>query len=89
MTNLADPAIARIRAWQTSRYRLRRTGYKALKRVVYAAYYGAPTTWPALGCPGPPPVGAPSPVKSTVTEGARPEAPRPPRPRPATPEPRP
>jgi hypothetical protein len=79
---------ARIRAWQTSRYRVRRTGYKALKRVVYAAYYGAPATWNAIGYPGPPPIAA-APVKGTVTEGARPEPARPARPRTPPPEPRP
>jgi hypothetical protein len=79
---------ARIRSWQTSRFRVRRTGYKALKRVVYAAYYGAPATWSALGYPGPPPIGPLVPIRGTVTEGARPEPPRPARPRPP-PEPRP
>jgi len=53
---------ARIRAWQTSRYTLRRTGYKALKKLVYAAYYGAPATWGALGYPGPPARGLPGPA---------------------------
>jgi hypothetical protein len=79
---------ARIRAWQTSRFLVRRTGYKALKRVVYAAYYGAPATWAALGYPGPPAVDPLVPVKGTVTEGERTEPVRPPRPRPPV-EPRP
>jgi hypothetical protein len=79
---------ARIRSWQTSRYRVRRTGFKALKRVVYAAYYGAPATWSALGYPGPPPLGPRAPVRGTVTEGEPTEPARPPRPRPV-PEPRP
>jgi hypothetical protein len=64
---------ARIRAWQASRYTLRRTGYKALKKLVYAAYYGAPATWPALGYPGPPSLGPrPSPREK---ERERPEPP--------------
>ena len=50
---------ARIRAWQQSRYRVRRTGYKALKKIVYSSYYGARETWAAIGYPGPPPTGGP------------------------------
>jgi hypothetical protein len=65
---------ARIRAWQRSRFRIRRTGYKALKKIVYGSYYGAPATWAALGYPGPPSIGAPidrnAPfVPGTITEG--------------------
>jgi hypothetical protein len=48
---------ARIRAWQLSRYRVRRTGYRALKKIVYSSYYGARETWAAIGYPGPPPTG--------------------------------
>jgi hypothetical protein len=71
---------ARIRAWQQSRYRLRRTGYKALKKIVYGCYYGAPETWPAIGYPGPPVPGAPldrsrSVVPGTITEGEEPQVP--------------
>jgi hypothetical protein len=66
---------ARIRAWQTSRYRLRRTGYKALKKLVCAAYYGAAATWPAIGYPGPPALVS----KAKVAEPAPEEAPRTPK----------
>jgi hypothetical protein len=45
---------ARIRAWARSRLALRRTGYRALTRLVYAAYYASPETYGALGYPGPP-----------------------------------
>ncbi len=45
---------ARIRAWAGSRISLLRTGYRALKRLVCAAYYASPETWPAVGYPGPP-----------------------------------
>ena len=70
----AEQQDARIRGWQQSRYRIRRTGYKALKKIVYGSYYGAPETWPAIGYPGPPPIGAPldrTPrfVPGTITEG--------------------
>jgi hypothetical protein len=44
----------RLRAWGSSRIALRRTGYRALKRLVYAAYYASPEVWPAVGYPGPP-----------------------------------
>jgi hypothetical protein len=68
---------ARIRAWQQSRYKVRRTGYKALKKIVYSSYYGARETWKALGYPGPPPIGAPIDrserfVPGTLTEGPPP-----------------
>ncbi len=71
---------ARIRAWQRSRYRIRRTGYKALKKIVYGSYYGAPETWAAIGYPGPPAIGAPvdrTPRFSpgTITEGEGPPSP--------------
>jgi hypothetical protein len=68
---------ARIRAWQQSRYRVRRTGYKALKKIVYSSYYGARETWAAIGYPGPPTVGPPVDrsergASGTVTEGVFP-----------------
>jgi hypothetical protein len=66
---------ARIRAWQASRYTLRRTGYKALKKLVYAAYYGSPATWGAIGYAGPPSRGAPRPAPGR--EPARQAAPEP------------
>lgn len=45
---------ARLRAWERSRLALRRTGFHALKRLVYAVYYASPETWSAVGYPGPP-----------------------------------
>jgi hypothetical protein len=44
----------RLRAWAESRIAVRRTGFQALKRLVYAAYYGARDCWVAVGYPGPP-----------------------------------
>ncbi|HEX7489623.1 MAG TPA: gluconate 2-dehydrogenase subunit 3 family protein [Anaeromyxobacteraceae bacterium] len=44
----------RLTAWAQSRHPLRRTGYRALKRLVYASYYGSPETWAAIGYAGPP-----------------------------------
>ena len=73
----AEQQDARIRAWQQSRYRVRRTGYRALKKIVYSSYYGARETWAAIGYPGPPPIGAPIDrserfVPGTITEGGLP-----------------
>ena len=40
--------------WMNSRLAIRRTGYLALRTLVTAAYYGHPSTWAAVGYPGPP-----------------------------------
>lgn len=79
---------ARIRSWQQSRLEVRRTGFRALKKIVYSSYYGARETWAAIGYPGPPPTGGmvvrdPLPAPGTITDGA-PVVP--PGPLPATPE---
>ncbi len=74
----------RLRHWQTSRLAIRRTGFRALKRLVTAAYYASPETWSAVGYPGPPssPARAPRPPPAPVQERAQPdEGPPPPRPR--------
>lgn len=54
----AGPASreARLRAWQTSRIALFRTGFQAMKRLCGACYYSSPTSWAAIGYPGPPDV---------------------------------
>jgi Gluconate 2-dehydrogenase subunit 3 len=44
----------RLRAWAQSRVALRRTGFRALKRLALASYYTSPATWRAVGYPGPP-----------------------------------
>ncbi|HEY6104886.1 MAG TPA: gluconate 2-dehydrogenase subunit 3 family protein [Anaeromyxobacteraceae bacterium] len=44
----------RLRGWAHSRVTLRRSGFRALKKLVTAAYYASPETWPAIGYPGPP-----------------------------------
>jgi hypothetical protein len=85
----------RLRGWMTSRIAIRRTGFRALKRLVTAAYYSSPESWPAVGYPGPPlgptasrregpppppPAPAPrAPEKPAVPAGE--EEPPPPRPR--------
>lgn len=42
-----------LEEWRDSRLTLRRTGYRALRGIALAAYYGNPATWSALGYPGP------------------------------------
>ena len=39
--------------WRDSRLTLRRTGYRALRGLAMAAYYGNKATWPAVHYPGP------------------------------------
>ena len=39
--------------WRDSRLTLRRTGYRALRGLAIAAYYGNQATWTAVGYPGP------------------------------------
>ena len=45
---------ARVRAWESSRVPIFRTGYQAMKRLCAACYYSAPETWASIGYPGPP-----------------------------------
>jgi hypothetical protein len=48
---------ARLAAWATSRVDVRRTGFRALRRLVTSSYWSNPVTWGAAGYPGPPAVG--------------------------------
>jgi hypothetical protein len=79
----------RLRGWAHSRVTLRRSGFRALKKLVTAAYYASPETWPAIGYPGPPLSPPPVPAeRPPVPEGNEEEtaAPKPPAPaRPAPP----
>jgi hypothetical protein len=45
---------AHLRAWQTSRLAVRRTGFQAMKRLCAAIYFGSPETFASVGYPGPP-----------------------------------
>jgi len=58
----------RLRGWATSRITLRRTGYRALKRLVYAAYYASPETWPVIGYAGPPDLPSQPPARKPEAE---------------------
>ncbi len=61
-----DRQDRRLAGWAQSRIALRRTGFKALKRLVYASYYASPETWAAVGYPGPP-------IRPGAVEPTRPE----------------
>src|SRR5512138_2903540 len=54
---------ARLESWATSRLTVRRTGFRALRRLVCSAYYSSPETWSAIGYPGPPSLGAGPPAE--------------------------
>ncbi len=41
--------------WRDSRITIRRTGYRALRGIAIAAYYGNAASWPSVGYGGPPP----------------------------------
>lgn len=43
-----------LAAWRTSRFPLRRQGFKALAGLCNASYWATPATWPHTGYPGPP-----------------------------------
>jgi hypothetical protein len=71
----------RLRGWAHSRVTLRRSGFRVLKKLVYAAYYASPEAWHAIGYPGPPlappPVPPERPAVSEEEEAATPRAGRP------------
>jgi hypothetical protein len=48
---------ARLSSWSSSRIAVRRTGFRALRRLIGSAYYSAPAAWAAAGYPGPPDLG--------------------------------
>ncbi|HEU4385964.1 MAG TPA: gluconate 2-dehydrogenase subunit 3 family protein [Anaeromyxobacteraceae bacterium] len=67
----------RLRGWAQSRVTLRRSGFRALKKLVYAAYYGSPQTWPAIGYPGPPIAPAPVAPERPPAEASEEAPPKP------------
>lgn len=44
--------------WRDSAWALKRTAYDALHQLIIAAWYANPRSWPAIGYPGPPVLGA-------------------------------
>ena len=43
--------------WRASRFDLMRAGYQALTQLIQASWYDNPTSWAAIGYPGPPALG--------------------------------
>jgi hypothetical protein len=43
-----------LERWRTSGWKLMRSAYNALHQLVYAAWYGNPRSWGAIGYDGPP-----------------------------------
>jgi len=57
-TRLDGPAQDRVlESWRDSRLAVRRTGYHALRRLCFVAYYGDERAWPSIHYGGPPNVG--------------------------------
>lgn len=50
----ADDVAAFLERWRTSDFLLFRSAYAALHQLVFAAWYGNPQSWAAIGYPGPP-----------------------------------
>lgn len=65
---------ARLVAWSASRVALRRSGFRALRRLVASAYYSSPATWSAVGYPGPPGVAEPAPPNVPLPPARVPKA---------------
>ena len=49
-----DEVAAFLERWRTSGFLLLHSAYDALHQLVFAAWYGDPASWPAIGYPGPP-----------------------------------
>ena len=49
-----DEIAAFLERWRTSGFLLFHSAYAALHQLVFAAWYGNPASWPAIGYPGPP-----------------------------------
>jgi hypothetical protein len=51
-----EEIAAFLERWRTSGFLLFQSAYAALHQLVFAAWYGNPASWPAIGYPGPPPL---------------------------------
>jgi hypothetical protein len=49
-----DEVAAMLARWRRSSFALLRSAYAALHQIVFAAWYGDPASWTAIGYPGPP-----------------------------------
>jgi len=55
----AEEIAAFLTRWRNSRFEIQRAGYQALTQLIQAAWYDNPSSWAAIGYPGPPKVAAP------------------------------
>jgi hypothetical protein len=55
----AAEIAAFLTRWRNSRFEIQRAGYQALTQLIQAAWYDNPSSWAAIGYPGPPKVAAP------------------------------
>jgi hypothetical protein len=49
-----EEVAAMLSRWRESSFALLRSAYAALHQIVFAAWYGDPASWAAIGYPGPP-----------------------------------
>ena len=49
--------VAFLVRWRDSSFSLQRASYRALTQLIQAAWYGNPSSWAAIGYPGPPAIG--------------------------------
>ena len=50
----AEDIAAFLTRWRNSRFEIQRAGYQALTQLIQAAWYDNPSSWAAIGYPGPP-----------------------------------
>jgi hypothetical protein len=50
----AEEVAAFLTRWRHSRFEIQRAGYQALTQLIQAAWYDNPSSWAAIGYPGPP-----------------------------------
>jgi hypothetical protein len=53
-----EEIAAFLTRWRHSRFGIQRAGYQALTQLIQASWYDNPTSWAAIGYPGPPSLAA-------------------------------
>jgi hypothetical protein len=56
----AADITAFLQDWRTSRFELKRAGYRALTQLIQGAWFDNPRAWRLIGYPGPPSLSSPS-----------------------------
>jgi hypothetical protein len=56
----AADITAFLQDWRTSRFELKRAGYRALTQLIQGAWFDNPRAWRLIGYPGPPALSPPS-----------------------------